>query len=212
MPRLLGKTIYLEKDMTGDLGNYLDIFKELEENQKEKERKAKELAEKQERKRKEREAKELAEKLERIQRNQGLILVKGGTMILENYKHHDNPKHTVTLNSFLIGQYPVTQKLWNSVMAKNPSFFKGDNRPVENVCWYEAIEFCNEPSKMDGITPCYKIDKANKDPNNNSRFDDMKWTVVCDFNANGYRLPTSDEKVQAQLKRKLQAYCKLLKI
>jgi hypothetical protein len=46
------------------------------------------------------------------------------------------------VSSFYIGKYEVTQKEWVAVMGSYPSSFKGDNLPVEQVSWYEAVEFC----------------------------------------------------------------------
>ncbi len=67
-----------------------------------------------------------------------MVDVKGGTFVMgcedEEADNDERPLHTVTVNDFRIGQYEVTQKLWNLVMRnKNPSVFKGDNRPVECV-------------------------------------------------------------------------------
>jgi formylglycine-generating enzyme required for sulfatase activity len=68
-------------------------------------------------------------------------------------KSQDNerPQHIVTVSQFYMGRYPVTQAQWRAVAAMppvnrelkpDPSSFKGDNRPVEQVNWYEAVEFC----------------------------------------------------------------------
>ncbi|MGB7088192.1 MAG: formylglycine-generating enzyme family protein [Phormidesmis sp.] len=63
----------------------------------------------------------------------------------------EGPQHEVTVSSFFIGRYPVTQALWRAVAAlpqvelaldPDPSYFKGDNHPVEKVSWHEATEFC----------------------------------------------------------------------
>lgn len=63
----------------------------------------------------------------------------------------ERPQHLVTIDSFFMGKYPVTQAQWKAVAAlppvnqslnPNPSKFKGPNRPVENVSWHEAQEFC----------------------------------------------------------------------
>ena len=54
----------------------------------------------------------------------------------------EKPRHKVTLTrDFLIGKYPVTQVLWESVMGSNPSRFKCANRPVEQVSWFEETEW-----------------------------------------------------------------------
>ena len=64
----------------------------------------------------------------------------------------DETPHEITVPDFCLGRYPVTQAQWRSVAAltqvnialkPDPSYFKGDNRPVEQVSWYEATEFCN---------------------------------------------------------------------
>ncbi|MBP5707010.1 MAG: SUMF1/EgtB/PvdO family nonheme iron enzyme, partial [Spirochaetales bacterium] len=80
-----------------------------------------------------------------------------------------------------------------AVIGGNPSEFDGGNKPVECVSWYEAVEYCNARSKSEGLTPCYIIDKINKDPNNTNENDDIKWIVTYDKSANGYRLPTEAE-------------------
>lgn len=55
------------------------------------------------------------------------------------------PVHRVTLTKdFLIGKYEVTQRQWKAVMGNNPSYFKGDNRPVEKVNWHDAMAFCKK--------------------------------------------------------------------
>jgi formylglycine-generating enzyme required for sulfatase activity len=109
------------------------------------------------------------------------------------------PLHMVTLtSSFYMGKYEVTQEQWQAVMGNNPSYFTSspalgevqEKRPVECVSWYDAIEFCNALSIMEGLTPYYTIDKVNQDPNNSNSMDNLKWTVTRSGTANGYRLPT----------------------
>ena len=136
--------------------------------------------------------------------------VKGGNCTLNGTE--------VTLSSFWISKYEVTQEEFVSVMTgntngieANPSYFQGDTelpakgevqerRPVEKVSWYDAIVYCNLLSIKEGLTPCYTI-KSFTDPadwgtsptsTGAEDYDDWK-SVTCDFNANGYRLPTEAE-------------------
>jgi formylglycine-generating enzyme len=91
----------------------------------------------------------------------------------------EKPRHKVTLTrDFFMGKYPVTQALWESVMGLNPSDFKGANRPVEEVTWFDVVEFCNKLSELEGLESVYTING-----------DD----VTCNWNAKGYRLPTESE-------------------
>lgn len=109
---------------------------------------------------------------------------------------------TVSLTrAFFICDHEVTQKEYKDIMGTNPSKFKTnpekgeiqENRPVEDVSWFDAIEYCNRRSVKEGLAPCYKIN-GSTDPgkwgNRQSLSDDY---VVCDFTANGYRLPTEAE-------------------
>jgi formylglycine-generating enzyme required for sulfatase activity len=123
------------------------------------------------------------------------VLVKGGTF--KNIKSNYYGKG-VTISDFYIGKYDVTQKEWVEVMGSNPSKFKGDDRPVEMVSWYDSIEYCNRRSLKEGLQPYYNIDKGRKDPNNKpdpaqGDLDNVKWTVTTNPGANGYRLPTEAE-------------------
>jgi formylglycine-generating enzyme required for sulfatase activity len=59
----------------------------------------------------------------------------------------ERPQHRVKISSFYMGRYPVTQAQYEAVMGKNPSCFKGENLPVENVSWNEAQDFCQKLTK-----------------------------------------------------------------
>lgn len=97
-------------------------------------------------------------------------------------------------SSFWIGKYEVTQKQYEAIIKKNPSRFNGKpNHPVEQVSWYDAVDFCNKLSEKAGLKPYYNIDKKNKDPENTFDFDTVKWIVTTNNDSNGFRLPTSDE-------------------
>ena len=119
------------------------------------------------------------------------VRVEGGTFQMGS--DNKKPVHTVTITGFYMGKYEVTQKEWTAVMGSNPSYFKGDNHPVEMVSWYDAVDYCNHLSEREGLTPAYTIDKNSPDWRNKSEVDDMKWTVRWNRNANGYRLPTEAE-------------------
>jgi formylglycine-generating enzyme required for sulfatase activity len=124
-----------------------------------------------------------------------LILVKGGTFRNTTSNYYGKG---VTISSFYIGQYDVTQKEWSEVMGSNPSKFKGEQLPVEMVSWYDSVEYCNKRSVKEGLQPYYNIDKDVKDQNNKpdpkfGDLDNIKWTVTINAGANGYRLPTEAE-------------------
>jgi len=118
------------------------------------------------------------------------VFVKGGTF--KNTKSNLYGKRAKMMD-FYIGKYEVTQKEWVEVMGNNPSQFEGDSLPVEMVSWYDCVEYCNKRSLKEGLKPYYNIDKNNKDTNNKSEFDSIKWTVTLNPEANGYRLPTEAE-------------------
>jgi len=64
--------------------------------------------------------------------------------------YDEKPVHSVTVSDFYIGKYEVTQKQWVEIMGSNPSYFKGDNRPVENVSWNDVQEFIRKLNEKTG--------------------------------------------------------------
>ena len=73
--------------------------------------------------------------------------------------HSETPRHQVTIPSFFMGKYTITQAQWRAVaqlekvnheLEINPSYFPGDNHPVEQISWYDAVEFCARLSKATG--------------------------------------------------------------
>jgi len=108
------------------------------------------------------------------------VFVEGGTFQMgsNDGDSDEKPVHQVTVTSFYIGKYEVTQKEWRDVMGSNPSNWKGDNLPVEKISWYDAVEYCNKLSLKEGLTPCYSGSGKG---------------ISCNWNANGYRLPTEAE-------------------
>ncbi len=124
--------------------------------------------------------------------NDGMILVEGGSFLM-GYDRGDvfeQPVHKVSLSSYYISPYEVTQGLWHQVMGgsinhqrakmKPAGKLKGEGwtHPMYFVSWFEALEFCNKLSELNHLNPCYTIDGER---------------VSCDFTANGYRLPTEAE-------------------
>lgn len=109
------------------------------------------------------------------------------------------PLHRVTLDAFHIGKYQVTQGEYQAIMGHNPSHFYGvgENYPVYNVSWYEAVIFCNLLSVAEGFTPVYSVD-GSTDPADWGEMppdedDDPWYKIACDWGADGYRLPTESE-------------------
>ena len=64
----------------------------------------------------------------------------------------EKPVHRVTLSSYSIGKYEVTQKLWEAAMGSNPSSFKGTRRPVENVSWNDCQDFIRKLNELTGAS------------------------------------------------------------
>jgi len=113
-----------------------------------------------------------------------MVRIKGGTFNMGSPTNElgrysdEGPQHKVTVSSFYIGKYEVTQEEYQEIMGTNPSNSKGDNLPVEQVSWYDAIEYCNKRSQKEGLTPAYTRNGDN---------------VIWNRNSNGYRLPTEAE-------------------
>lgn len=86
-----------------------------------------------------------------------MVFVKGGTFAMgatkdqgEQVFEDEKPMHYVTLSSFYIGKYEVTQEEWFLIMGNNPSENKGNKLPVENVDWYDCHEFIEKLNEMTG--------------------------------------------------------------
>ncbi len=98
----------------------------------------------------------------------------------------------------------VTQSLYENVMGVNPSEFEGNDNPVECVSWYDAVYFCNKLSVMHGLSPVYEVDgesdvsKWGYEPNSSTDKDHKFNSIVTqNIDADGYRLPTLDERIYA---------------
>jgi len=119
----------------------------------------------------------------------------------DSREDHEGPQRLVKITRpFYLGVYEVTQADWRAVMGSNPSDFsaEGDHqalvagrdtsrRPVENVSWYDSIEFCNRLSQRDRLPPYYQLTGARREVGS------IKAAGVTILGGNGYRLPTEAE-------------------
>ncbi len=111
-----------------------------------------------------------------------MTLIPGGT---NSGTDSDFGAYSLTVDSFYMDKYEVTKAQWDSVYSwaitngysfENAGLGKASNHPVHTVNWYDCVKWCNARSQMEGKTPCYNLS-----------------TWSCNFNANGYRLPTEAE-------------------
>ncbi len=86
-----------------------------------------------------------------------MILVQGGTFTMGGTSEQgreaydsEKPAHKVTLSTYYIGETEVTQALWTAVMGDNPSYLKGDERPVDHVSWDDCQKFVSRLSQLTG--------------------------------------------------------------
>ena len=118
-----------------------------------------------------------------------MIKVKGG-----KYKPSftDEEKEVFDIE---VCKYPTTQKMWLEVMENNSSEFKGENKPVETVTWWQALEFCNKLSEKYGLEPIYNLSKSKQGILMIKELDGkIVDSEIANFkNTEGFRLPTEVE-------------------
>ncbi len=136
-----------------------------------------------------------------------MILVPAGTFTMGRTNGDGNssevPTHSVTLNSFYIGKYEVTQAEYSQYMPPAPTWTSssglGENYPVYGVSWYSVLKYCNLRSMAEGLTPAYTILGSTNPANwgGGGVVPTDTWpawdAVICNWNANGYRMPTEAE-------------------
>ncbi|WP_174555131.1 formylglycine-generating enzyme family protein [Actinomadura hibisca] len=117
----------------------------------------------------------------------GLIEIPAGEILLRG--GGSKPDWTVELDAFQIARCPATRGLYNGTpnnATPTPTApdtaTSGPHTPVTEVSWLDAVQFCNLLSQASKLTPCYTI---GDDPNAQD--------VICDWTANGYRLPSEAE-------------------
>ncbi len=107
-----------------------------------------------------------------------MVLVPGGSFLMGSNKGQDDekPQHRVSVDSFYMDKYEVTQEHYLKVVGTNPSKFGGKDwkaYPVDRATFKQAAGYCNDRSRLENLEACY---------------DEESWQ--CDFDANGYHLPS----------------------
>ena len=92
----------------------------------------------------------------------------------------ERPVHKVWVGPFWMDRFEVVQEEFRRYQLSDPSHFKGPRQPLEQINWTDATLYCNDRSRAEGLEPCY---------------DEETWQ--CNFQANGYRLPTEAEREYA---------------
>ncbi len=108
----------------------------------------------------------------------GGTFTKGCTSEQIYYEYAEIPIHQVTLSKYQIAEHEIKQFQWRRVIGTNSLWITGENSPVDQVSWYDMINFCNALSEQEGLAPVFILKGTNVDVN---------WA------ANGYRLPTEAE-------------------
>ncbi|MHC4681907.1 MAG: formylglycine-generating enzyme family protein [Planctomycetota bacterium] len=105
-----------------------------------------------------------------------MIQLPGGRFTMGDQSEIDAAPHEVVISPFYMDKNLVTQEEYERVTGQNPSRWKGPKNPVEQMRWSDAARYCNARSELEGLQPCYDLQ-----------------TWECNFEANGYRLPTEAE-------------------
>jgi sulfatase modifying factor 1 len=120
-----------------------------------------------------------------------MALIPAGTFVMgDSAGRSDETPHTVTVSAFYLDRTPVTQEMYEKLMGANPSKRRDPKNPVERTQWTDAVRFCNKCSEQEGLAPCYDLN-----------------TWGCNFDADGYRLPTEAEWEHACRAGSTGKYC-----
>jgi formylglycine-generating enzyme required for sulfatase activity len=115
-----------------------------------------------------------------------LVAIPDGRFLIGSHREengrfdNEEPVHEVEISAFLCMKTLVTRRLYAAVAGSDPGWPKGDSddRPINNVSWFDAVDFCNRLSERKGLVPCYERTGG-----------EVKWH----HEAGGYRLPTEAE-------------------
>ncbi len=114
-----------------------------------------------------------------------------GSPSSERGRDDDEERHTVTLShAFYLAAHELTQARFESVMEYNPSLHEGEELPVDNLSWLEAIDFCNTLSSIEGLDPVYALEDEERDAGGRLLAAQVRY---LGRERSGYRLPTEAE-------------------
>ena len=123
-----------------------------------------------------------------------MVLVQGDSTVIGTVSpdadDDEAPPVKLRVPDFWISPYEITNEQWAMVYPEHFYNLKDKDLPVTNISFLEVLEYCNEKSYKDGFDPCY----------------DFQSGYVCDFSANGYRLPTEAEWEFAAKERKSSGF------
>ena len=108
-----------------------------------------------------------------------MVRVPAGSFMMgsEDGQDDEKPVRKVSVDSFLIDRHEVTQAQYDKLIPEgNAAHFKAPDRPIEQISWVRTVFYCNARSRAEGLKPCYDEE-----------------TGKCNFQADGYRLPTEAE-------------------
>lgn len=134
-----------------------------------------------------------------------MVYVKGGTFKMGDSSQKDAPVHTVTVSSFYMSKDKITIEEWMDNIGIYPTGYEenynGTRVPqllwkttaAANITWYDTLIYCNRRSVFEGLEPCYASNGSKDAVTYAKQIRKELPNVTCDWNANGYRLPTEAE-------------------
>jgi formylglycine-generating enzyme required for sulfatase activity len=136
-----------------------------------------------------------------------MVLIPAGEFVMGTTTNAGSPliQHTVYVSPFYMDRYEVTKTTWDSVCAwaathaytdllnTSKAHSKGPTHPMQDVGWYTAAKWCNARSEMEGLTPCFTNANGSVFRLGFVGNGTITIPIGCNWNANGYRLPTEAE-------------------
>src|SRR6188472_4145511 len=84
-----------------------------------------------------------------------MLRIPAGRFQMGDKDESDAKPHEVAVNAFFMDKTLLTQGQYEKTMGENPSRWKGDSNPVEQVRWSDVVRFCSKRSELEGLRPCY---------------------------------------------------------